>query len=45
MAKSAFKKKRRRRRKEEEEDPFHLQIGLKFQEETGKVLQLEHSFV
>jgi hypothetical protein len=28
-----------------EEDSFHQQTGLKFKEETSKVLYLEHSFV
>jgi hypothetical protein len=28
-----------------EEDSFHQQTGLKFKEETSKVLHLEHSFV
>jgi hypothetical protein len=30
---------------QEEEDSFHQQTGLKFKEETSKVLHLEHSFV
>jgi hypothetical protein len=30
---------------QQEEDSFHQQIGLKFKEETSKVLNLEHSFV
>jgi hypothetical protein len=30
---------------QQEEDFFHQQTGLKFKEETGKVLHLEHSFV
>jgi len=29
----------------EEEDPFYQQIGLKFEEETNKMLHLEHGFV
>ena len=28
-----------------QEDPFHHQIGLKFKEETTKVMHLEQSFV
>jgi hypothetical protein len=28
-----------------EEDSFHQQTSLKFEEETSKVLHLEHSFV
>jgi hypothetical protein len=35
MAKAAFNKKK----------TFHQQTGLKFKEETSKVLHLEHSFV
>jgi hypothetical protein len=35
MAKSAFNKKK----------TFHQKIGLKFKEESSKVLHLEHSFV
>jgi hypothetical protein len=27
------------------EDSFHQQTGLKFKEETSKVLHLEHSFL
>ena len=27
------------------EDSFHQQIGLKFEEETNKMLHLEHGFV
>jgi hypothetical protein len=30
---------------QQEEDSFHQQIGLKFKEETSKVLHLEHCFV
>jgi hypothetical protein len=30
---------------QQEEDYFHQQTGLKFKEETSKVLHLEHSFV
>ena len=30
---------------QQDEEPFHEQIGLKFQEETGKMLQPEYSFV
>ena len=30
---------------QQEEDSFHQQIGLKFKEETSKMLHLEHSFV
>jgi len=30
---------------QQEEDTFHQQTGLKFEEETGKELNLEHSFV
>jgi hypothetical protein len=30
---------------QQEEDSFHQQTGLKFKEETSKVLHLEHSFV
>jgi len=36
MAKAAFSK---------EEDSFYQQIGLKFEEETNKMLHLEHGFV
>jgi len=28
-----------------EEDSFYQQIGLKFEEETSKMLHLEHGFV
>ena len=35
MAEAAFNKKK----------TLHQQIGLKFEEETSKVLHLEHSFV
>ena len=30
---------------QEEEDSFYQQIGLKFEEETNKILNLEHGFV
>jgi hypothetical protein len=30
---------------QQEEDPFRQQTGLKFKEETNKMLQLKHSFV
>ena len=30
---------------QQEEDCFHLQIGLKFKEETSELLRLEHSIV
>jgi hypothetical protein len=30
---------------QQEEDSLYQQIGLTFQEETSKILQLEHSFV
>jgi hypothetical protein len=30
---------------QQEEDSFHQQTGLKFKEETSKVLHLEHSFL
>jgi hypothetical protein len=30
---------------QKEEGSFHQQIGLKFKEETSKVLHFEHSFV
>ena len=36
MAKAAFKKK---------EESFYQQIGLKFEEETGELLRLEHGSV
>jgi len=36
MGKSAFNKKN---------NPVHQEIGLKFHEEAGKVLQLEYSFL
>jgi hypothetical protein len=29
----------------QQEDSFHQQIGIKFKEESDKVLHLEHSFV
>jgi hypothetical protein len=29
----------------QQEDSFHQKTGLKFKEETSKVLRLEHSFV
>jgi len=29
----------------QEEDSFYQQIGLKFEEETNKMLHLEHGFV
>ena len=35
MAKAAFSKKK----------TFYQQIGLKFEEETNKMLHLEHAFV
>jgi hypothetical protein len=30
---------------QQEEDSFHQQTGLKYKEETSKVLHLEHCFV
>jgi hypothetical protein len=30
---------------QQEEDSLYLQIGLKFEEETSKMLHLEHGFV
>jgi len=30
---------------QQEEDSFYQQIGLKFEEETNKMLHLEHGFV
>ena len=30
---------------QQEGDSFHQQIGIKFEEETNKVLHLEHCFV
>jgi hypothetical protein len=30
---------------QQEEESFHQQTGLKFKEETSKVLHLEHCFV
>jgi hypothetical protein len=30
---------------QQEEDSLHQQIGLKFEEETSKMLHLEHGFV
>jgi hypothetical protein len=30
---------------QQEEKSFHQQTGIKFKEETSKVLHLEHSFV
>jgi len=30
---------------QQEEDSFYQQIGLKFEEETSKMLHLEHGFI